>query len=333
MRRFSPLLGSALATALLLGFALTPAHSQSRAAGILIHVTQMMNFFPQPEEGGEYAAVHLGIYKKYGLDAPIVPFPSNALNAIPQVAAGKVIFGMAEGDEVLQARQQGIPIVVLFTIYQTTEAGMMWHAEDTSIKTLADLSNHTIIYSFGAAFWPFLMHKYHYTNLKTVNYDFTLRDFLANKKAVNQVSVTGEPYLAMKAGAKVKWANLSTAGYMRYDNVVFTTEQEIQQHPDVVRAFVKATIEGWRRYLKDPSPVNRYMQTADGSKNYPMTMEAMTFDVNQSRPLILGGDAATHGIGWMSLARWATLKRELQSVGFPLNKVDVSKVFSTAFLP
>jgi len=41
--------------------------------------------------------------------------------------------------------------------------------------------------------------------MKTVNYDFTLRAFLANKNAVNQVSVTSEPYLAMKTGAKVKW--------------------------------------------------------------------------------------------------------------------------------
>jgi NitT/TauT family transport system substrate-binding protein len=320
-----------LAATLVLVSALAPGPARSQAAG-LTHVPQMMNFFPEPEEGGEYAAVALGIYTKYGLDAPIVAFPSTAINAIPYVATGKVVFGMAGADEVLQARQQGIPIVTLFAIYQITEFGMMWHAEDTSITTLADLSNHTVIYVFGSPFWKYLQQKYHYTNVKQVNYDFTLRLFLANKKAVNQVSVTSEPYLAKKAGAKVKAVSLATTGFNPYGNVVFTTEQEIRQHPDVVRAFVKATLEGWQAYFKNPMPINRYMQTAAGSKNYPLTLDAMAFDVAQSRPLILGGDAATGGIGTMTRVRWVTLKQQLVSVGIKLDKVDVAAAYTTRFL-
>jgi NitT/TauT family transport system substrate-binding protein len=332
MPKLSLALSASLGGLLLLGSAVMPTQAQSRTAASLVHVTQMMNFFPQPEEGGHYAAVYLGIYKKFGLDAPIVPFPTTAINAIPYVAAGKVDFGMAEADEVLQARQQGVPIVVLMAEYQTTEVGLMWHAEDTSIKGFADLSNHTVIYSFGVTYWKYLKQKFHYKNVKEVNYDFTLRLFLANKRAVNQVSVTSEPYLAMKAGAKVKWATLAVSGFNPYGDVVFTTEQMIRAHPDVVRAYVKATIAGWTAYFKNPGPTNKYMQTANGSKNYPLTLAAMAFDVNQSRPLILGGDAATHGIGWMTRARWAVLKQQLESVGVKLDKVDLRKVYTTAYL-
>ena len=312
--------------------ALAPAHVFSRAARGLVQVSQMMNFFPEPEEGGEYAAVSMGIYKQQGLDAPIVAFPSTALNAIPYVASGKVVFGMAGADEVLQARQQGIPIVTLFAIYQITEYGLMWHADDSTIRSLADLSNHPVIYVFGSPFWKYLQQKYHYHNVSQFNYDFSLRLFLAKKNAVNQVSVTSEPYLAMKAGTKVKAASLATTGFNPYGNVVFTTEQEIKQHPDVVRAFVKATLEGWNAYFKNPTPTNRYMQTASGSKNYPLTLDAMAFDVAQSRPLIMGGDAVKAGIGAMTITRWVTLKQQLESVGINLNKVDVTKAYTTAFL-
>lgn len=174
--------------------------------------------------------------------------------------------------------------------------------------------------------------KYRYHNMKTVNYDFTLRAFLANKNAVNQVSVTSEPYLAMKTGAKVKWTIIGASGFNPYSNVVFTTEQEIQQHPAVVRAFVKATLQGWRTYLKNPVPTNNYVRTANGSKKYPLTLDAMQFDVAQSRPLILGGDAARGGIGVMSMARWAALKQQLSSIGVKQDKVAIKTVFTTAFL-
>jgi len=332
MRLSARLGGTICIVACMLAGALAPAPVASRAAMGLTQVPQMMNFFPEPEEGGEYAAVALGIYKKYGLDAPIASFPSTALNAIPYVASGKVVFGMAGADEVLQARQKGIPIVTLFAIYQTTEFGLMWHADDTTIRSLADLSNHPVIYIFGSPFWKYLEQKYHYHNVSSFNYDFSLRLFLAKKNAVNQVSVTSEPYLAMKSGAKVKAASLATTGFNPYGNVVFTTEQEVQQHPDVVRAFVKATLEGWHAYFKNPTPINRYMQTADGSKNYPLTLDAMKFDVDQSRPLIIGGDAASGGIGAMSMMRWVTLKQQLESVGITLDKVDISKAFTTTFL-
>jgi NitT/TauT family transport system substrate-binding protein len=325
--------GNLLVAACLLGACLAPVQAHSRDSAGLVQVSQMMNFFPEPEEGGEYAAVALGIYKKHGLSAPIVAFPSSAINAIPYVATGKVDFGMAGADEVLQARQQGIPIVTLFAIYQTTEFGLMWHAEDKTIRSLADLSNHSVIYVLGSPFWKYLQQKYHYRNVHQFNYDFSLRLFLAKKDSVNQVSVTSEPYLAMKAGAKVKAASLATTGFNPYGNVVFTTEREIQRHPDVVRAFVKATLEGWQAYFKNPTPINRVMQTAAGSKNYPLTLDAMQFDVVQSRPLIQGGDAAHHGIGAMTLTRWTTLKQQLQSVGIKLDKVDVTKAFTTQFLP
>jgi NitT/TauT family transport system substrate-binding protein len=114
--------------------------------------------------------------------------------------------------------------------------------------------------------------------------------------------------------------------------VVFTTRQEMQQHPDIVRAYVKASLDGWHTYFQNPTPINRYMQTAAGSKNYPLTLDAMKFDVDRSRPLIMGGDAAAGGIGTMTMARWATLKHQLESVGINLDKVDLSKSFTTQFL-
>jgi len=308
-----------------------PRSGHLRAA-TLTPVTQMMNFFPEPEEGGNYAAQALGIYKKYGLDSSIAAFPVNAINAISPVAAGKVQFGMAGADEVLTARQQGIPIVTLFAVYQDTEFGLMWHAEDTSIKSIADLSGHKVIYLLGSPYWNYLAKKYKYHDIKGINYDFTLRLFLNDKTAVNQCSIAAEPYTALQAGQKVIAKSLASTGFNPYGNVMFTTEDMIKNHPDVVRSYVKATLEGWNTYLKNPRPVNAYMQKQEGMKNAPMSMAAMDYDVRVSRPLITGGDAARGGIGAMSAARWATLYKQLAGVGIKLDKAKATDAYALQFL-
>lgn len=331
MSRLGRLLGGIALGATLIGTSLVPHGARTHAAG-LVKISQMMNFFPQPEEGGNYAAQSLGLYRKYGLDDTIAPFPSSAINAIPYVAAGKVVFGMAAADEVLSARQQGIPIVTLFAIYQDTEYGLMWHADDTSISSIADLSGHTVIYILGSPFWTYLQRKYTYHDIKPVNYNFSLAPFLHDKHAVNQCSVASEPYAAMKAGQKVVAKSLASTGFNPYGNVMFTTEQEIRQHPDVVRAYVKATLEGWNEYFKNPRPINAYMQHQEGMKNFPMTMDAMDFDVKVSRPLITGGDAAKMGIGIMTDARWTTLYKQLTGVGIKLDKVKVKDAYTMRFL-
>src|SRR5438132_1477904 len=106
-------------------------------------------------------------------------------------------------------------------------AGLAWHGADKTIKTLADLSNHTIIYSFGAGFWDYMKNKYHYKNIKEVNYDFTLRRFLATPNAVNQCYITSEPYTALHSGHRVKAALIASTGYNPYGDVMVTNESEL----------------------------------------------------------------------------------------------------------
>ena len=222
--------------------------------------------------------------------------------------------------------------MTLFAVYQDTEYGLMWHAEDTSIKSLADLSGHKVIYILGSPFWNYLSRKYKYHDVKAANYNFTLSLFLNDKKSVNQCSVAAEPYEAMQKGQKVIARSLATTGFNPYGNVMFTTEAMIKDHPDVVRKYVKATLEGWNTYLKNPAPINQYMEKAEGIKNYPVSLDAMKFDVDVSRPLITGGDAKTMGVGAMTEARWATLYQQLTSVGIKLGKVKVKDAYTLQFL-
>ena len=295
----------------------------------------IMNWFPEPEHGGFYYAEQMGLYKKYGINSTINEYSFSIPITIPYVLSGKAAFGMANADEVLQFRSRGAKIVAIMGTFQTNPQGFLWHAEDTSIHGLADFSNHTIIYVIGAGYYPYLLQHYHWTNIKTKNYDFTSRAFALDPKAVNQCYVTAEPYVWGKQGLKVKYALIADSGYNPYGDLIFTTESMVKNHPDVVRAFVKASVEGWYSYLANPAATNAYIETAPGHKNFPLKPDEIAFDFHQVKRLHLvgGGDAAMHGIGHFMLARWKTLQQQMVSTGQKVGGVDVRNAFTNQFLP
>ena len=313
------------------GTAMARVHAADTTAYNLI-----MNWFPEPEEGGYYNAQRLGLYAKAGITSKIADF-GYSVNSVNYLLSGQAAFAMTNADDVLYRRAQGAPIVAILATQQINAQGMLWHAEDTSIKNLADLSNHTLIFSVGAAYEVYLQQKYHYTNIQTRNYQFTPQAFYANPKAVNQCYVTSEPYTWSKNGTKIKSELIANSGYNPYGDVIVTTESMIKNHPDVVRAYVKASIQGWNMYLKDPSATHTYMAAAPGSKQWPMKPDEQHYSYSQiiKLGLIGGGDAKTHGVGYLNPARWTTLQQQLVGVHAKpdVSKLDVSKAFTNEFLP
>jgi NitT/TauT family transport system substrate-binding protein len=200
---------------------------------------------------------------------------------------------------------------------------------------VADLSNHTLIYSFGVPYETYLVAKYHYKNFTTKANDFTSRAFAADPKAVQQCYVTSEPYLYSQQGLKVKYGLVSQSGFNPYADVIYTTQAFAKSHPDVVRAFVKASIQGWNSYLKNPAPTLAYLRTAPGVQSYPETPGEQQFSFNQMQRygLVSGGDAKTHGIGWFNPLRWTMLQKQMDSAGLNVGGVSLSATYTNAFLP
>jgi NitT/TauT family transport system substrate-binding protein len=328
-RRITSILAAAAVIAGTTGAA--TAH-KARAAGPSYNL--IMNWFPEPEEGGFYEAQRLGLYQKAGISSAINDF-GYSITTESYVVQGKAAFGMGQADEILQYNARGAKLVAIMSTFQTNPQGIIWHAEDKTIHGVADLSNHKLYYVIGAGYEPYLVLKYKYTNFKTGVDDFTSRAFAANPAAVFQCYVTSEPYLWTKQGLKIKYALIADSGYDPYANVIFTTQDMIDKHPDVVRAYVKASLQGWTSYLKSPAATNVYLRTAPGAKDYPMKPDAQDFSYSQLKRLHLidGGDAVKHGIGWFNLARWKTLQQQMTSVGQKVGKVDLTQAYTNQFLP
>jgi NitT/TauT family transport system substrate-binding protein len=263
-------------------------------------VTFLTSWYAQAEHGGYYQAVAAGIYKKYGLDVTI-KMGGPQVNAVQLVAAGQADFMMGKDFQTLAGIEQGVPLVTVAALFQKEPQGMVTHMD---VNGLADLKDKTILVATSgrSTWWPWLKLKYGFKDEQARPYSFSMQPFFADNNMAQQGFPSSEPFIAEKAGQKVKFFMFADDGYPPYGNTIVTTQKRVKDKPDVVQRFVKATLEGWKSYLADPAPGNVLIK----QDNPKMEDDLLAYGVKKTRELNLfgGGDAARLGAGIMTDARW-----------------------------
>jgi NitT/TauT family transport system substrate-binding protein len=228
-----------------------PATPAAPATEARRKVVLQTDWFPQAEHGGFYQALAKGFYAQAGLDVEIWPGGPGAGIKL-KVARGDADFGMLRSDDLMLAAAQGMPLIMVAATLQHDPMALMVH-EDSPVKTFADLDGRVVIGNVGMAWFPFLEKKFGITIHRRQN-TYVLAEFLANPATIQQCMVTSEPFFARQQGREVRTLPLASAGYDSY-HAIFTRRNLVREAPETVRAFVHASIRGWRDYLDgDPAP-------------------------------------------------------------------------------
>jgi len=274
------------------------------------HVQIALNWKPEPEFGGFYAAQASGAYASRGLDVEILPGGSGT-PTVQMVGAGRAEFGIASADEVILARQNHNDVVAIFAVYQTNPQGLMTHAE-RGFNSIADVFTHpgTLAIQRGLPYADFLEKKYGFDKVTVVPNTAGIPAFLRDPNMTLQCFVTSEPLVAQKAGAKVKTFLVADAGYNPYTAVLVTRGDYLRSHGDVAKSLVSAVRDGWAAYLKDPAPANAVMTRLNPTVDAP-TAAAMA---DAQKQLIETADTQKAGLGAMAADRWRTLIQQLQDL-------------------
>lgn len=279
------------------------------AAGASPKVRIALNWVPEPEFGGIYAAQQDGHFRDNGLDVEIVPGGAGA-PTWQLVGSGKVEFAIASADEVAIARTRGADIVALFTTYQTCPQAIMAH-EERGLNSLADVfKSGTLAIEKGLAYAQFLEKKYGFDGVKLVPYDGGIASFLADKNYAQQCFVFSEPIAARRQGAKPEVFLVADSGYNPYTAVIIARTDYVNANKPIVDAILKSLRAGWISYLKDPKPANDFMGTLN------KTMDAQTFAeaAEAQEALIVTNEMDPQQVGTMTAARWQELIAQLREL-------------------
>ncbi len=285
-----------------------------------------LNWYPDSQHGGFYAAQELGHFRAAGLDVEIVP-GGPAVPVIQNVALRRADFGVANADQILLARAQNAPIVALFAALQTSPRCVMVH-KSSGIQSWSDLKKVTLAMGAGQPFTVYLQKKLPLTDVQVVPYTGSVASFLANERFAQQAYSFSEPYVARQKGAEPVCLLAADLGYNTYTSCLFTHEELIREQPEKVAKIVKAIRQGWHDYLANPQSAHARIQAV----NSQMDAASLEFGLETLKPLVLapGTDAAQ--IGQMDPERWRQLASQLVEIGLLADGQDPTKAFTTQFL-
>ncbi len=294
----------------------------------LTKIVFQADWYPQPEHGGFFTAVAKGYYKDEGLDVTILP-GGPYISVEKQVSAGTAQFGMGSSDKVLEANAQGQNIVAVAATMQHDPQGIMVRKE-SPIRTFSDLNGHSIAIKVGESTWfEYVVKRYQLNNVHVVPAMMNVANFVADPQYIQQAFATSEPFFAHQAGVETRVLLVSDAGYSPY-RVMYTTSDFLQQHPDVVAKFVRASIRGWKDYLNDPAAAHAMI----AKLNPALNPEWMQFTWTQLRDghFVAGEDPTGAQIGQMDPKRWSTMYDQLVDLKVIDKQFDPTTAYTLQFL-
>jgi len=311
----------------------TPAGaSRQPAAKMLEKVTFQLGWLKLAQFGGHFVALQNGYFKDEGIDAVFLSGGDN-IDGLTLVESGQVDMADANGSDILTAVSKGIPIKSFGTIYQSTPNALM-ALKKNNLTTLHSLKGKTVGLPNGEQQLLQAMLKRAGVDPSDVTLVVVGTDpsVLTSGQVDAYLGYGTEQGLDMQqAGYDVTIVYFDKLGDPDYGNAYFSKSAWLDANPDLVTAWLKADLKGWKDFCSDPKAAAKltwdlyHTQTQAVLKNEEASATV-------SVPLINGGDAAMHGLLWVDSTAFTEVYELYKTAGIITGKVSIPDVYTQKFL-
>lgn len=217
----------------------------------LTSVSLALDWYPNANHAGIYMAQANGYFEEAGLDVEIF-VPADPTTVLQTVGAGRDTFGVTYQNDVLQARQNEVPVQSIAAMVQHPLNSIMV-LESSGIESPADLAGKTIAMAgvpADEAYLEAVLTQYDLTldDVEMVNVGFDLMPAILSERADAAIGVywTHETILAEHEGYPVRYFRIEEHGVPDYyELVIVAGEETITEQEDVVTAFAGALRLGY----------------------------------------------------------------------------------------
>lgn len=293
----------------------------------------LLDFTPNADHAGIYAAQKNGHFRDVGLDVKIRQ-PTDAAAPISQVAAGRVDLAISYEPELLRARAKGEDLVAVGALVRAplTSIVSLPGGGVTSPESLAGKTVGTAGIDYQSAFLKTILQKAGVPEERVKERDlgFSLVPGLVSKK-VDAVLGAYWNYEAVELEQKKKSPRvirIEKAGVPTYDELVFVANgAKLDENRDQIRRFLGALALGTKDLAADPEKgIEGLLQ-----KNRDLDPKLQRASVRVTLPLLK--PERGRPFGYQDPREWGAFARWMRENGILRSTADTGGAFTNELLP
>lgn len=304
----------------------------SAAAFADTEVTVILDYVPNTNHTGMYVALERGYYAEAGLNVKIIEPTEGATNTL--IAVGKGDIGVSYQEDVTIARtlDEPLPIRAIAALIQHNTSGFAAYA-GKNITSVADFAGKTYAGWGGPGEEAVLR-----ALMESEGLDFS---------QLNTVISDGSGFSALKGDVDIMWffeawdnvtcqLNNFEINFLPcreldarldyYTPVLITNERMMEEHPEVLKAFLAATERGYRDAIADPAGCAAILQKYAPDYSLEMLTLSQQF---------LAKEYISDAPGWgiMKDEVWDNYTGFLVEYGVIGESIRASELYTNEFLP
>ncbi len=278
----------------------------ARPAFALDNITLQLKWTHAFQFAGYYAAQEQGYYRDAGLQVNIEEAAPDT-NPVRNVLEGKAQFGVGTSSLLLE-RAAGKPVVALAVVFQQSPYEIY---AAPNIRSLRDLIGKRIMLEpQSGELLAFLQKEgIPLDRIRQMPHSFDANGLMQGEAEAISGYISNEPFYFRQARYSYQTFSPRSAGIDFYGDNLFTSEQELHDHPLRVKAFRAASLRGWQ-YAKEHRDEVIALIRAKYSPRY--TREYLRFESDQMIPLL---QPNLIEIGYMNPNRWRDIAGTYADIG------------------
>jgi NitT/TauT family transport system substrate-binding protein len=302
----------------------------SQAQETQMPVRLSMGFIPNIQYAPFYVAVDKGYFQDEGIDLEFDY--SLETDGVTLVASGDMDFALVSGEQVLLAREQGLPVVYIMAWYQDYPIAVV-ASPDAGVATPEDLRGKRIGLPglFGAS----------YVGLRALLAEAGIPESEVTLSPIgfNQVPALASGQEQIVVGyAGNEPIQLAAQGYdtsvLRVadfvelaSNGLLANESTLETNPELVRGFIRAFLRGLEDVIADPQ------EALEISKKYVEGLDSADQAV-QAEVLDVSIDFwQADQLGASDPQAWENMQQVLLDMGLLKEPLDLDQAFTNEYLP
>jgi NitT/TauT family transport system substrate-binding protein len=285
-----------------------------------------LKWFHQAQFAGFYYAEQSGFFSSKGLNIKFVE-GGPKVNWQEQFKDTDCQIGITNAYEIVIARSKGIPVKAVAAINQISP--IVWFSlKNSGIKNPRQFrGKNVVLVPTGKIQLRGMLKKVGMSETEMMLQPFSID---MSKLYRGEVDVWSGYHTNLVTKAEVEGYPVNVIhpidyGVQIYDDVIYATEELIENSPDIVNKFLTASLKGWEEAVKNPaqavSATLKYMKTPNETHQKGLFRRTI--------PYVHTGEVP---IGWMEKDIWHEICALTQEVGLVDKRLSADEVFTDQFL-